>query len=163
MREMGGATRWVVVFLLVALGGTVHAQPLADYADAPDGMATFYPAGGTGLFPTLFATANSRVGAPGAHHLVTGQEWLGPMVSMTSDELDASDPADPDGVPNLVGADGFDDGLPPLPLFLVLTSLPPSASLSFEVSVAPAAPIMTRYVNVLIDWDRDGVWKDLPA
>lgn len=156
------ATGMIVV--LLAAGAPIQAQPAADYGDAPDGRHAFYPGGGgMAIFPTLFATANSRVGGPGVHHLTTGQEWLGPMGSATSVEIDANDPGDPDGTPNLVGSDGFDDGLPPLPLTLILTSLPPQAFLTFQVSVAGGAPAVPRYVNVLIDWNLDGEWKNLPG
>ena len=60
------------------------APPAADFGDAPDGQNAGYPppfAGVIGNFPTLFATTNSRYGLPGAHTLVTGDEWLGPVVS----------------------------------------------------------------------------------
>ena len=95
-------------------------------------------------FPTEFATVNSRIGQPGAHHLNVGQEWFGQLNLVPSVEAGASDGSDPDGTPNLVNSDGFDDGLPPIPFFITLTSIPPSATLTFFVSVAPGATAPTR-------------------
>src|SRR5262249_6145208 len=42
------------------------------------------------------------------------------------------------------------------------TILPPSASdkITFLMSVAAGAPKQTRYVNMVADWDQNGVWAD---
>jgi hypothetical protein len=159
----------LVLLVLLASARTTLGQAVADYGDAPDGTDSYYPVPPgqppiPGNFPTLFNTSNSRVpGAPGAHHLTVGEEWFGPPASIPSAENDANDSADPDGRPNLVGNDGFDDGLPPVPFFLVLTSLPPQAFITFQVSVAAGAPQVDRHVNIVIDWDRSGTWRRNPA
>jgi hypothetical protein len=134
----------------MAVGGP---PPTGDYGDAPD-------AGG--LFPTTFATANSRVGAPGVHHLTTGMEMLGAAVSA---EAGALDPADPDGVPNLVNGDS-DDGV--VGVFVTAAGGPFGAATSFlqiqvVVTVAAGAPDVTRYLNVLFDVNGDGQWRNSAA
>src|SRR5262249_8406830 len=106
-----------------------------------------------GRFPTLNHTANSRVGRPGAHVLVTGEETLGEQVSS---EYDANDPNDPDGTSNLVDEDRYDDSL--------RIGFDPSdpdtpTSIDIVVSVSRSAPAVTRYVNVLADLNHDGVWQ----
>src|SRR5688500_4750631 len=92
------------------------APPVADYGDAPDGGPTGYPApfAQTGSFPTLF-------GSGGAHAVDTSRATLGLTASA---EVDAADPADPDGAPNLVNTDG-DNGI--VDFALVLNQIPPPA------------------------------------
>lgn len=139
--------------LLCGISPPAIAQPAAEFGDAPDGSDSYYPvpAGQTpvmGRFPTLRATLNSRVGGPGVHHLTVGEEWFGPPGAVPTVELDAN------------SSDAYDDGLPPIPFFLVLTSLPPGAAVTFRVTVPTGAPDVYRYVNMLIDWDRNGAWKN---
>jgi hypothetical protein len=123
-------------------------DPVGDYGDAPD-----VP------YPTSFATASSRVGGPGVHHLTTGLEMLGLTVS---DEAGASDPLDPDGVPNLINGDS-DDGVTSM---LVFPAGAPfgvprfNAMARVTITVAAGAPAGTRYLNVLFDVNADGEWKD---
>ena len=118
--------------------------PRAEYGDAPDGGPTGYSTGfaQTGQFPSLFASG-------GAHALSVKEAILGTTASV---EVDADDPADPDGVPNLTNADP-DDGI--VGLTLLLTGIPPPATLTVRVSGAPSGPF---YLNVLIDLNMDGRW-----
>jgi hypothetical protein len=149
-----GVPALLMAALLMAAAPASAGDPTGDYGDAPDGAG--------GFFPTSFATASSRVGGPGVHHLTTGLEMLGPSVSA---EAGVSDPLDPDGVPNLVDADS-DDGV------LSLLVLPAGAvfgvpmvqpTLAVTFSVAPGAPNVTRYLNVLLDVNGDGMWMDTGA
>jgi hypothetical protein len=120
----------------------------------------FETSAATGRFPTLYATTNSRYGNPGIHHLVTDQEWFGPLEAPPSRETDANDlTTDEDIHDNLINDDLRDNGLPKIPFFIALTQMPPAAVLSYRVSVPAGAPDVLRYVNVLIDWDQDGQWK----
>ncbi len=119
--------------------------PNADYGDAPDTQNAYY--GVIGSFPTYYNTTNSRVGYPGAHTLNTGEETLGLTVSA---EVDASDPNDPDLVPNLVDSDKDDS------LYVYINNQ--NAQLSFTVKVSKNAPDVNRYINVLIDFDQNGSW-----
>jgi hypothetical protein len=83
-------------------------QPLGDYGDAPDKTVYCLPAyfEVPGRFPTFWNTDNSDLDLPGCHTLNVGEEMLGTAVSCAvSAEVNADDPADPDGVPNLVDAD----------------------------------------------------------
>jgi PKD repeat protein len=126
--------------------GTTDA-PSGDYGDAPDGQVELYY-GITAHFPTLFNTTNSHFGRPGGHTLNVGEETLGLNVSA---EVDAIDPNDPDGVPNLVDADSDER------IYVIMEGT--KASLAFTVTVSPAAPDMTRHANVLIDFDQSGNWS----
>lgn len=157
--------------MMALLAAAAHAAPpaltlydsYADYGDAPDGTSARYPApyqAVIGNFPTLRNTTNSRYGRQGGHCLTTSQEWLGVVVSR---ELDANDCTDPDGVTNL-NDDDFDDalvngpcavGTPPAPF-----PNPMAVTLGIRVTVAPGAPNVTRYINVLIDHNHDGVWSN---
>ena len=130
----------------VPITGTQTTAPSGDYGDAPDGQDAYY--GVNGSFPTLFNTTNSKFGRPGAHALNVGQEMLGVNVSA---EVDANDPYDPDGVPNLVDADSDER------MFVIIENA--TAKLAFDVTVNASAPNVTRYVNVLIDFDQSGNWS----
>jgi hypothetical protein len=129
----------------VPITSSQSTAPASDYGDAPDGQDAYY--GVQGSFPTLFSTTNSKLGRPGAHALNIGQEMLGVGVSM---EVDATDPSDPDGVPNLVDADSDER------MFVIIEDA--TAKLAFDVTVDASAPDITRYINVLIDFDQSGNW-----
>jgi hypothetical protein len=73
------------------------SAPSADYGDAPDGGPTGYPDlfAQTGNFPSLFSS-------DGARTLNVDEAVLGETASA---EVDANDPADPDGTQNLTNTD----------------------------------------------------------
>lgn len=130
----------------VSTTGSSSQSPDGDYGDAPDGQNDYR--GTLGYYPTIYNTANSLFDRPGGHTINVGEEMLGMHVSA---ERDACDPADPDGVPNLVDADSDER------IFVILDGT--QAKLTFTVTVAADAPDVTRYVNALIDFDRDGNWS----
>jgi hypothetical protein len=115
-----------------------------DFGDAPDGSDASYPVATTAAFPTLSAS-------DGARHTTLGQEWLGKAGSAPDSESEA----------NVVNLDLYDDAFPPIPFFLTLTSLPPAATVSFWVTVDAGAPVGPRIINMLIDWDQSGDWKNV--
>ena len=127
--------------------------PLGDYGDAPDGGHYFYPAGppASTFFPTLFIHQ-------GPYTVNTSQEWLGPRVSR---EHGATDPADPDGRPNLLiypsavrfaaNLDCYDDSKPRL-------EAKKGGSFYANVSVTAAAAQMPHYLNVVADLNLNGRW-----
>ena len=121
--------------------------PVGDYGDAPDGGPTGYPAlfAQTGSFPTLFASDGARV-------LNVGEASLGGTASA---EVDANDPADPDGTQNLTNADS-DDGL--VDFFIALVAIPPPTTMTVNVSAPAGSAGGTFYLNALIDLNMDGVW-----
>lgn len=168
------ALRLPVTTDTVAIGN----DRLWDYGDAPDntnnpGMTTFYtpPGAPIGMFPTLWFTANSMFGTPGARHRVVNVGWLGnwnaypgpgsQMLNVMADlpptrEWDADLFPDEDTtMTNLVGAtpdhDGRDDSVPPQ--FLFASGV---GTVTFRVSSNPG--ITQWYVNILFDWDYNGVW-----
>jgi uncharacterized repeat protein (TIGR01451 family) len=130
----------------ITLDGQSSA-PSGDYGDAPDGTDAYY--GVEGKFPTYYATSNSILNRPGGHTLNVGEETLGLNVSA---EVDADDPNDPDLIPNLVDSDSDER------MFVYINVQ--NAQLSFTVTVSETALEMTRYVNVLIDFDQDGNWTE---
>lgn len=119
--------------------------PRGDYGDAPDGAETY--SGVPGKYPTRYGTTNGFQGKPGCHTLTTGEETIGWGVSA---EVDATDPNDPDGVPNLVDADSDERA------FAILDG--GTGRLAFTVAVSSAAPQTARYLNVVIDFDQSGGW-----
>ncbi len=147
-RRAGLATLFVSLLFCLAARGQ---DPPGDYGDAPDSAAQF--------FPTKYATANSRLGWPGVHHVNTGQETIGFVVS---NENGAEDPLDPDGWPNLSGGDS-DDGL--VVLYVTSYGSPfgrPLVRFTLEAdyTIAAGAPAGPRYLNVLVDANRDQQWRN---
>lgn len=162
-------------FRLNFLGNVKPCVP--DFGDAPD------PFTGPGRYPTLLANN-------GARHLDWTKEWLGtsrpeidgelrkgtlavvsrvdPFPSV-SGESDAADPADQDGVVNLVDMDFFDDGVfIPGPFFPLV---PKTITMTVECTVDDTgvgalgrydAAVATKrlYLNGWADWNGDGDWTD---
>ena len=137
---------WSVLDIPTPITAGASNAPEADYGDAPDGQAAYY--GIPGRFPTLYNTTNSHFGMPGVHHLNVGEETLGLRVSA---EVDATDPFDPDGMPNLVDSDKDER------IYIIIEQN--QARLAFTVSVSLGAPDITRYANALIDFDYSGNWS----
>ncbi len=150
--------------MLLLLPSLAAGQTIAvgEYGDAPDGTNAGYTAPldtVTGNFPTRFNTTNSRYSLPGGHTL-TKDTYIGQVVSL---EQGARDVLDPDLVENLVD-DDFDDGLVgSLCPLTTSTANPFDVELTFDITLDAAATAGTRYVNVLIDADQDGVWNDQPT
>lgn len=137
----------------------------AEFGDAPEsGLAGYAGSYSTvvAAFPTLYNTANSTYGS-GAYAMDSSQEWLGDpnKGGSYSYEVDANDATDPDGVTNLSNTDKFDDGV--TGLNVMLTQIPPPATLTVDVTVESGAPDVPRYLNVLIDLNMDGKWKGAAA
>jgi len=137
---------WSVLGFPGPIATSASTAPSADYGDAPDGQYAYEGVGGH--YPTLFNTTNSQFGRPGGHTLNVGQETLGFNVSA---EVDATDPNDPDGVPNLVDSDSDER------IYIIMEQS--QARLAFTVAVSAGAPDMTRYANALIDFDHSGNWS----
>lgn len=177
--QLGSIRRVCLVALLVLLvcPALVAAHPAADdppppptpqdLGDAPDstnhagaGM-TAYP-GVPANFPTVYDPAT---GLPrGPRHANPGADsWLGASISP---ERDADLLPDADGVRNIVPPaddpdnDWFDDGV--FPANPNDIKLPQCQQTSFNYIVTGAAVVITptTYVNVWIDFNRDGDWAD---
>ncbi len=134
---------------IIVKGGGGSTAEAGEYGDAPDGGDTGYPGifAQTGSFPTLFSSNGART-------MSVDDAILGDTASI---EMDADDAADPDGVANLDPANtDTDDGL--TNLFLLLTSIPPPATVSVEVNGPAGGSGGTFFLNVLIDLDMDGSW-----
>jgi hypothetical protein len=136
---------WSVLDFPGPIAASHSNAPSADYGDAPDGQDAYQ--GVVGRYPTLFNTTNSHFGRPGGHTLTIGQETLGFNVSA---EVDATDPNDPDGVPNLVDSDSDER--------IYIITEQNQARLAFTAAVSAGAPDITRYANALIDFDQSGNW-----
>jgi len=138
---------WSVLDIPMPVTAIASNAPEADYGDAPDGQDAYYSI--PGHFPTLFHTTNSHFSLPGGHTLNVGEETLGLRVSA---EIDALDPYDPDGMPNLVDSDKDER------IYVIMEQN--QARLAFTVSVSLGAPDMTRHANALIDFDYSGDWSE---
>jgi hypothetical protein len=151
---------WSVLEFPGPITGSASTAPRGDYGDAPDGQDAYE--GVLGRYPTLFNTTNSQLGLitssqlgaklPGGHTLNIGEETLGFNVSA---EIDATDPNDPDGTPNLVDSDSDER--------IYIITEQNQARLAFTVAVSAGAPNTTRYANALIDFDQSGNWSQGPA
>lgn len=137
---------WSVLGFPGPAAASANTNPSADYGDAPDGQDAYQ--GVAGHYPTLFNTMNSHFDRAGGHTLNTGQETLGFNVSA---EVDATDPGDPDGVPNLVDSDSDER--------IYIITEQNQALLAFTVAVSAGAPDVTRHANALIDFDQSGNWS----
>ncbi len=139
-----------------------NSIPRGDYGDAPDGERAGYQSpyhAVIGNFPTRHATANSRYGQPGGQTASASDAWLGAVVSI---ERGARDTLDPDTIENLVD-DDRDDSLRFGPCVQGVPAINPTTldtTIGVDVTVAAGAPSQTRYLNVLIDLNHDGVWAD---
>ncbi len=134
------------------------AEKTSDLGDAPDSSSHFqntpmtaYP-GVQASFPTVF---DSVTGLPqGPMHVFASEDaWLGTAVS---DENEADLLPDQDLVTNITpptdtsNADGGDDGVTGT-LFL-----PQCQSTNLNYSITVVGAVRTRYVNVWVDFNRDG-------
>ncbi len=137
--------------------GNLPNDPYADYGDAPDDS--------THSFPTEDITSNSRAGSRGVHHFRVGKEMFG--TSVTS-EAGARDLADPDGIPNLVDNDS-DDGLLGVSFVPIGDSGVPFSGVDGQtylmqatvaVSLSADATAGPRYINILLDTNRDQEWRN---
>ena len=145
----GLAAGAAAVYFLTPLIGARPLPPEADYGDAPDGLPAGYAPpfqDVVGRFPTRYDTENSRVGGPGAPVLDASLATLGEGASLERGPLD---PSDPDLIQNMVGDDGWDDGLS-------ISEFPP---LRLNATLSEGARAGTWYLNVLVDLDHDGAWR----
>jgi hypothetical protein len=137
-----------------------------DVGDAPDSdglretRMTAYVGGASGVvdahFPTLFSDADGRpIGPVHLHPLAVAH--LGETVSL---EIEADTGPDEDGVNNIEPAadradqDRGDDGV----IFPI--AMPQCGWASFDYLVNVIDPNQDLWVNVWIDFNRDGDWDD---
>ncbi|MBP7964633.1 MAG: DUF11 domain-containing protein [Caldilineaceae bacterium] len=148
------------------LSNQVHSLlTCPDLGDAPDSTnhagapMTAYFAGPVGAnFPTVYGPGTGPVPGPN-HWFPKVDAWLGAKVS---GEFDADLLPDEDTFTNLdpkadvADRDNFDDGVLKRP---PLDHCKP-AEMVVRVTVAAAAPVRDRFINVWFDWNRDGDWED---
>ncbi len=166
-----GTKKLIVLCLLLAgalvsiplsWGSGQGLAPQADLGDAPDSTNTdgldmdAYP-GVTANFPTVFAGPNPT--GP-IHQNDELMFYLGSGIS-GEEEADSGEDTDADGTNNIVPStnqadnDGADDGLS-LPNMLPHCQ---SLALDYTVTVTDTATEgMDGYLNIWLDWDRDGAW-----
>lgn len=159
-------------------GPNVPIAGPSEYGDAADVLPTGYVGGGSpiGKFPTLSDTINAfHPGQPGARHTRTDVAWLGnqtlyapgawaPIASgdiEPTSELDADSLPDEDGTRTnfqngVADRDGYDDGLAPVSLYA-------SATGQFRIRVTAAQHMGDMLVNILVDWNFDGRWRNVPG
>ena len=135
-----------------------------DLGDAPDstnhtaGAAMTAYAGPVGArYPTVYDPATGAPSGP-LHRAPRADAWLGPKVS---GERDADLLPDQDLVTNLrppadiADLDNFDDGI------LRMPAVAHCVPTDMEVQVTVVGAAKKRYINVWIDWNRDGDWDDI--
>jgi hypothetical protein len=121
-------------------------RELGDAPDSSRGRVFAYP-GVPGHFPTFFKTKSAALS--GACLTQPGQEMLGKSMSR---ENDADGTADEDGRPNHVNRDADD-----VQIFLVREG--DRFYFKLDITVAKGAPKVPRYINVVVDLNRDGRWR----
>ncbi|MEM9157529.1 MAG: GEVED domain-containing protein [Verrucomicrobiota bacterium] len=139
-----------------------------EFGDAPDSEAdpekkllAAYPAPNDaveGKFPTVRATENSRYSLPGGHILYPGYAWLGRRYSMEGDAISADQDIETnlDYTKKFSNRDYFDDGL------VLPANINPCGMTGLQVVVSTYSgyeETTTMYINVLIDFNRDGEWR----
>jgi hypothetical protein len=171
----GERRRLVALALLLALtllapvlaSAQPPVAPPSDLGDAPDSTNHFgvvylaYP-GTPGRFPTVFDPATGIPQGP-LHNNTFANGWLGAGIS---GERDADLMPDADGITNLdpgtatPNRDRFDDGVAPVNPGGI--NLPHCGTTAFRyiVTGAAAVPAPNAFVNVWIDFNRDGDWAD---
>ena len=146
--------------------------PEHDLGDAPDSSNSFpvptlmtaYPKGGPlgtqANYPTVFGAGSPPWGP--LHLQPKAVAWLGHAVTL---ENEADIGPDEDGVNNLdppndkPDQDEADDSVQ-IPLELPHCK---QTSFNYGVQIVPGAPwSLDLYVNVWLDWTRDGDWDDAP-
>lgn len=151
---------------LASTTAEVEGGVCSDTGDAPDSFnhsgvpMTAYPTGAPANFPTVYES-NNRVARGPLHRSAKQDAWLGESVT---GERDAD--LDPDQDPsnniepasNQADLDGADDSV--LPQAVQFPTCGP-ALFTYAITVAPTAPVRTRFVNVWIDFNRDGDWADV--
>jgi len=150
--------------LAFVIDGDQEVIPECDLGDAPDSTNSYpgasmlaYPSGVLASFPTVYKAGSPPYGP--LHREPKAAVYLGACVS---GETEADFGPDEDPGNNLRPAtdaadmDACDDGV------LLPLTLPQLEKTTFEyvVTVTPGAPDRTYYVNVWIDWNRDGDWED---
>jgi cysteine-rich repeat protein len=136
---------------VLAAWAAVLAQ--SDFGDAPDGVTASYPGfpGVLGRYPTLPTTSSTRFpGNVGIEHDATTAIVLGGASSVTTLEA----------VPEVTDLDVDDSGAY---VWISLTGIPSGAILTVPVTIAPEAAEGPYFLNVLIDQNNDGEWKDTPS
>lgn len=156
---MGGAP----AFPYLSCNGSLHiVPPDSDVGDAADntnnfgvGMTT-YPSGIAANFPTTYRGLG---GIPGMIHWnPIADSWLGLNVSgeFDADLLPDADPVtNIDPTSNSADRDSFDDGVRTGTL-----SLGNCITNTFQYDLRVVGARKLRYVNVWMDYNRDGDWND---
>lgn len=162
-RRMPLALLLVLTLLLPVVA--LAASP-GDLGDAPDSSNHFGVA--MNAFPGVFAryptVFDPVLGAPqGPLHVnPLGNGWLGANVSRETDAdqgPDADGPTNIDPTINAPNRDRYDDGVPPASPSINLPQCG-YAQFRYIVTGAAAVPVPQNYVNVWIDFNRDGDWAD---
>ena len=144
----GPGERWTRILSILPrpepVAGSGFSDPIGDYGDAPDGQQAY--TGVTGRFPTSYDPPGPYVGSPGPERIGRG----------FSQENGAESLLDGDGVANLVDADADER------MFLVRdpNTSPATCSILYDASNLGTPQAVNAFVNVLVDLDRNGEWKN---
>jgi len=159
------------------LSGLLLGQAVAqfDFGDAPEGALAYPSSGGMGMFPTC-----TMIGPAGWIQHTNFGGWFGPAVDFEPDGNAGFCP--PSGFPPYDQDECFADGDAGLiipPAYTIVGGvevLCPTATAGSLGTICQAAiwggnvdisvhnwmpnhpPYVSAYVNVLMDWDQNGVW-----
>lgn len=150
---------WDLSFELISNPKTSN-DPNMDLGDAPDSSNNFgipmtaYP-GIKANYPTVYETGSPPYGP--IHWYPHAVAYLGNSVSL---EAEADIGPDSDGLNNIIpyldlSDKDADDGVLNMPL-----DLPACGLITFDYLVSVVTPDVNLYVNVWLDWNRDGDWND---
>ena len=154
----------------------IDGPDIFDFGDAPEGAPAYPGSGVTGQFPTCMG-----VGPSGFVQHTTGGAFFGPMVDPEPDGNAGLCPSFTPGLYNqdecygdgdaglmipasytIIGPPGAEtvvlcSGSPPMPLGMVCSPAPWGPNIDIMVQNISSSQ-GTCYVNMLIDWNQDGIW-----
>ena len=161
----------ILALLLLAPPASAHMP--GDYGDAPEGTLAYPTEGIAGAFPTCYASGPAGY----VYHAPVGSMRFGAAVSAFDAESDGA--GCDGGMPD--GDECFDDPdaglIAPVPCTIrdgavvACTEEPPVPlgaacqlaqwGVNLDIRVVSEGP--TAFVNVLVDWNRDGSWGGASA
>jgi len=157
LREKKGLFAVIVLSLVLAgilvwpLSGIARAGSLADYGDAPDNSPAYDNPSVTGRFPSFYNTTNTIAPRRGPFAQIVDEVWLSTNVTATSSTTTVEADA-------LTVDLDFDDAYP----LYAIDPITGDGMVLVRVAASPSATRTLWYLNVVMDLDRNGIWRREP-